>query len=1113
MSITQTLTVRNPPNVVDPEHATGEAGYTMWGTLPLPRGTDPRTFGNSFMEEDGQLGWQQYRKLAQTRNWDIYEWFVWNPGTLGRTVDTNRNETVDTVRISDSFKRPPDGRKRNDRIRRSDPSLPPGRPVGDINSGGELVPLFDAMVSGLDYLGGVRLEITGLANNDTTDVTETVYLTGNLNNLIRSGDCCVTKGKHVNTVNFGGFHIFWTVMRGRMDYQLVVQWHNGIPRSDVLVQKIKCVIKGTHEDVGAETAFPPPIIHRAPGQFTGAWNTWSEWTDPAIGFEFLPDRFNFYWLKPHPEGKYWPMPRMARRSWRFSFSPNRVGANFGVKPQVYPGWGVGLWSNGGFLCDNGKVWPTMFSHITEGTRWSAPDVVVGGVALLDGDLAVMRNSEQTENENGVIVQAQVSPNQLHLPAVGQQYGGPTGADDKYKPYAGIKALGANERVGLVEHSMLMMRHYARDYTAMYEPDGSVVDPLAHTRRTGISPDFTYLAEWDCYVGNGFTFVKNNNQDGIYGTWKDSGFGWSSSNNRRIRTKGTAGTLRDRIVAQWSMNGSTSKERLQSYANSDSAAFPTGQGWDSWDTQHRGIGWGHAGALYWLAGDPLARLVILGEAELANMIYWHGDGVAGGRFREATIPGDTVQYGRDLGWSIAAIARGVLVEGFQAEDSNDTTNASSQRGTRWMTGPIRRFIVSTQMAQTPAGIGWHTAPESTSKSFETPPFNSQYFVHQLFEMDYITHGLIWAADAAPHDEFFRSTRYPGSPVTGHGLLRDYARGVNDLWWTEACTPTAMAVLSGGSGYTNGDIGYLAHDRALWGVVSPGPTEDAKLTLTAPAGVVTAVAITVPGVYANQPYEGSDLRGTGCVVYAKTKGLNAFDGITITNGGSGFRQGETYTVGGGRPLGNNPGRYALIIRVEQVNAAGAMTAAKVIREGAYEEPPINPTLIGGSGQFGSGAVFTVWLSCSGVGLRVNPTWSAPFKSHYAGACWKIAPLRKYPGGASWATRSEWTGSGDYPPRDICLQPGMRQIPGSNPQVGGSGQELNAPSHQTALAHILWAGSPRGVTMLCEYFGVAASPPNLNAIRTTLRNRRFGPTRAAVGHNIEFWWPLYSALGQGT
>ena len=85
MPITQRISVRNPP---------ATRPYRMRATFPLPRGTDPNTLGNSFG------AFQQYRRIARIRSWDIYEWMVWNDGQRGRTLNA-RGEPVDIVEVSD----------------------------------------------------------------------------------------------------------------------------------------------------------------------------------------------------------------------------------------------------------------------------------------------------------------------------------------------------------------------------------------------------------------------------------------------------------------------------------------------------------------------------------------------------------------------------------------------------------------------------------------------------------------------------------------------------------------------------------------------------------------------------------------------------------------------------------------------------------------------------------------------------------------------------------------------------------------------------------------------------------------------------------------------------
>jgi hypothetical protein len=396
---------------------------------------------------------------------------------------------------------------------------------------------------------------------------------------------------------------------------------------------------------------------------------------------------------------------------------------------------------------------------------------------------------------------------------------------------------------------------------------------------------------------------------------------------------------------------------------------------------------------------------------------------------------------------------------------------------------------------------------------SPPFLSNYYVNQLFEVHYACNALQACHDVAGA-EFFLSSRYPGQFTSPEALLRDVANAVWKMWWTEACSLASASVVTGGTNYTTGQQVYLVHDRDRYGLSVPGPNggQDAVLTITATAGVVTGLAVATPGVYAVQPFEGNagasvGAPGTGCFVYSRV------GTVQLVSGGTGYASGNRVRFATGRPIGARD-QFHCIVRVTAVNAQGAITGFTVETAGKYEQMPATASaMVNTSGTTGSGATFTAVGSASGAGLRVNPTWGTPFKNHYAGASWKIAPIRDYPTGPSYSGRDDWTGaaSGDpYPPRDICLRPEMRDNgAGTEPSLPSALQELDTPSNNNVLGHWILCGEPNAIQMACEFLGVAVG--DLAAARAKLVSRGIGTSGSGgSGAKIENWWPIYSAIG---
>jgi hypothetical protein len=249
--------------------------------------------------------------------------------------------------------------------------------------------------------------------------------------------------------------------------------------------------------------------------YNGRWNQWTEWNDPAcavINVAGNPDN-GFYLLKPDggevATEMLYHFPRMSQRAWRLVLWPGGK-----AKPNVAPGWGVGDWSAGGYIGNKLRVWPGMFDHVT-------PQSLVDQANILSNDLGAMVNSESPATT--------LFTTQIHLPAIQQKYGGPTGSDDKYKPYPGIKALGLNERAGLLEHMILEMRHMSRSWTVMYEPSGVVVNPLLH-----LGDAATLRADWQISGAGGSIFAQSSVDQ--YGPASDAGFGYYSVANRVIRQR-------------------------------------------------------------------------------------------------------------------------------------------------------------------------------------------------------------------------------------------------------------------------------------------------------------------------------------------------------------------------------------------------------------------------------------------------------------------------------------------------------------------------------------------------------------------------------------------------
>lgn len=458
MVVSQFIKIRNAPS----------RPFIAKATMPLAVDADPATVGNSIN------GFQQYRRIARMRTWDIYEWMVECPAGVGR------------VDLADTFE--PQLVFKSGRL--GEATIAGGR--GGVGLRRPIENLLQQQAPALLDPAAVRLEFDG------PDGISTVNISGPSGRTLRPGPLCVTTENHKWTPAvsggpqrpYGALHYWWTVTKHDPIVRLQINLHTGIPAREVLLRSIKLIL-------------PPEL------------NWVKEITDPAC----LRTTEVSWLLQPYPNpNEYYLFPRMAQRVWRLLFwARTNLSGTPHVLARQDSGWGVASWNNGGFGACDMKVPDTLLDHVPNDSSGRDLRGQVEAEALAD-DTNLGGLVNEMDFVDGSPSHQGFPPYTVLWPAVGQGYGGPTGSDGKYKPYHGIKPLAANCRQGLIKLKVEQLRHHSRDWTVIYEQDGRIVVPEEHLNANGEKT-------WSAAIAGSQFFQSQTNPWHPYARpWKDFGPG-------------------------------------------------------------------------------------------------------------------------------------------------------------------------------------------------------------------------------------------------------------------------------------------------------------------------------------------------------------------------------------------------------------------------------------------------------------------------------------------------------------------------------------------------------------------------------------------------------------
>lgn len=271
----------------------------------------------------------------------------------------------------------------------------------------------------------------------------------------RIGVARTTLGTHVQT-DFGNWHVWFTVDAWREQVNLTLNLHNGaLPaRPDLYFRSVRLEV---------------------PQGWT--WN--SQLPDPIVG--------NGYLIAPDNH----VLPQRMERAFRLSIAPDG-------KP-VYlaeEGWGVGDWSEGGYLAQSNAL----------------PILPNAGIDLVPDFL----DAYQLLASNSPTVPGDPPTNPL-WPAKGVLYGGMTGGIDIHQ-IPGVPLAMTGQRAGLLYYFVDQLRYGARHRSAIYEANGQVIELDDYANPDGSLP----------WVMFNSTFLGNPPMDQPFG-FSTTGNGLGTSN--------------------------------------------------------------------------------------------------------------------------------------------------------------------------------------------------------------------------------------------------------------------------------------------------------------------------------------------------------------------------------------------------------------------------------------------------------------------------------------------------------------------------------------------------------------------------------------------------------
>jgi hypothetical protein len=249
--------------------------------------------------------------------------------------------------------------------------------------------------------------------------TETVNLSAPPTAVVRSGRYMRTWLTHHHTKRYGGFHVWVTINAFSREIEIDINWHNGIPRADILFRALKFLVRGDEVE-GLIWKWVPRLdadLIMNPG------------LDALVtaGNHILPQRFErLFRIILHPEAEPPEIPRYDR------------------------GLFFHNWQGGGYL-PHGLEMPSLAHVANLGANVLATYNAQKGYLI--GDVAGPTN----DPVYGTPGRRSLS---RFLPAYGVPYGGATSGEGiDFHP--GVRIIASRQPEGILLHMLRQLRYRSR----------------------------------------------------------------------------------------------------------------------------------------------------------------------------------------------------------------------------------------------------------------------------------------------------------------------------------------------------------------------------------------------------------------------------------------------------------------------------------------------------------------------------------------------------------------------------------------------------------------------------------------------------------------------------
>lgn len=634
---------------------------------------------------------------------------------------------------------------------------------------------FDAaLLSYVQHSDRIRL----LAVGQPGAKSESIVLSGRPMLQVRQGRYMLTWGGHVQSGHFGGFH-YWFTINGYDPYlYLDINWHNGVPRADILFKNLFLIGPQNYRWVPVliddfvanpgNNALVSLGNHILPRRFERPFRVifYNEEFGPAptirydrgLGFAdtwanggFLPHSLEMPDLS-HIAGLTTSLQAAYASARTYMLGSGTSGPNNTKLPDNDPVYGSGLSFFGATWTESTKTLTKVgaFTNYTHAPNTNVINISAGTGAVIGSHHTVaskLSNDAITlETSIGAAADGQTNIDgwfigkqalSRFLPAWGVPYGGAT-SGTAIEINQGMRTLAAKYAEGILMHKMAQLRWRTRNAHAIYcDMAGGAPINIGLPTTPENNLDATGTAPWA--MGEFSNFLK---QQSVVrdGPWFFSSFG---------RPAGPIDYDPTPAVT----------------AGSDQNDAFLG-GFDTVDMAH----WIRAARdnhfLAWVDADPIAILYEQVDAELSRMRSWNKPGQWRVVNTGSLVADKGCPWGRAIAWTCYAVAAGAVF-------------GKGARLARLKAYAID-LMLGVEKGQMPSGLVQCFDYFQGGKGVSAPPFGNNstadYFVAQSFQE------CFWVYALAAMRESFGDAAFalPGGR-TIFQILQDMANGFRNLAW--------------------------------------------------------------------------------------------------------------------------------------------------------------------------------------------------------------------------------------------------------------------------------------------------------------------------------------------